>query len=291
LEFVNVASVKFESTPLRVCRRGRPAAPFRPRTSLVPRPISGLRSALGVKAATLALSVSAHTAVALVAAHGGSPSGSSALAGARRVELPAPELTIVETPSLENLHREPVRAEPESHRASHTHPYPVAPDHDVTPHDPSVPHIPLPGHTADRLPAPPPAVAHGPSTAPARFVLTVGPSNKRARRSRIRQWTRIRDPVGERRTTGRGNRGHSGDAALGKCTGVHARSGKRRCRDRCAPRDRGGRSWQCRGSARSPARRLWTRRGRPPKHSRLSLRAGPPCRQSRRRANAMARAI
>ena len=136
-------------------------------------PVLGSKS-LGVKGATLALSVSAHAAIALVAAHGGSPLGSSALAGPRRVELPAPELAILEAPSIENLPSEPVRAEHESHRARHTHPYRVAADHDVTPHDPSVPHIPLPGHAADRLPAPPPAVALEPSTAPARFVLTVG---------------------------------------------------------------------------------------------------------------------
>ena len=55
------------------------------------------------------------------------------------------------------------------------------------------------------------------------------------------------------------------------------------------------RSWwtfgQRRGSARSRARRLWARRGRPPKHSRLSLQAGPPCRQSGGRAHAMGHAI
>jgi protein TonB len=130
---------------------------------------------LGLKAATLALSVSAHAAVALMAAHGGSPRGASDLPEVRALELPAPELVVVETPSAENLSNEPARAElARSHRVHHTHPYPVAVDHDVTPHDPSVPHIPLPDRTADLSPAPPPAVIEGPSTAPARFVLTVG---------------------------------------------------------------------------------------------------------------------
>jgi protein TonB len=106
-----------------------------------------------------------------MAAHGGSASESSSSAGVR--ELPAPELAVVEAPPVENSSSERVRAEPENHRARHTHPYPVAADHDVTPHDPSLPHIPLPRPAADRLPAPPPAVIEAPSTAPARFVLTV----------------------------------------------------------------------------------------------------------------------
>jgi len=128
---------------------------------------------LGVKAATLALSVSAHAAVALMAAHGGSLRESSALAEVRSVELPAPELVVVEIPPIENLSTEPVRATAASHRAHHTHPYPVAADHDDTPHDPSLRHIPLPVHTADALPAPPPTVIEAPSTAPARFILTM----------------------------------------------------------------------------------------------------------------------
>ena len=128
---------------------------------------------LGVKGATLALSVSAHAAVALMAAHGGSSRESSALTDVRSVELPAPELAMVEPPSIENISDEPLRAKVASHAAHHTHPYPVATDHDVTPHDPSVPHIPLPIHAADALPAPPPAVIEAPSTAPARFILTI----------------------------------------------------------------------------------------------------------------------
>ena len=128
---------------------------------------------LAVKAATLALSVSAHAAVALIAAHGGSSLESAAPPGSPRAELPAPELAIVEAPSVDDSSSKPV-GEPAPHRANHTHPYPVAADHDVTPHDPSLPHIPLPGATSDRLPAPPPAVALEPSIAPARFVLTIG---------------------------------------------------------------------------------------------------------------------
>jgi TonB family protein len=125
-----------------------------------------------VKAATLALSVSAHAAVAFVAAHGG---GSSAVAGPGPLaELPAPELVTLGAPPIENPSGEAVRAEPDGHRAHHKHPYAVRADHDATPHDPSVPHIPLLGQTTDRPNAPPSAIVDVPSTAPARFVLTVG---------------------------------------------------------------------------------------------------------------------
>jgi protein TonB len=125
-----------------------------------------------MKAATLALSVSAHAAVAIVAGHGG---GSSAAAGtARLVELPAPEIVTLEAPPIENPSGEAVRAEPDGHRAHHKHPYAVSADHDATAHDPSVPHIPLLGHPTDRPNAPTSALVEGPSTAPARFVLTVG---------------------------------------------------------------------------------------------------------------------
>jgi TonB family protein len=134
-------------------------------------PVLGGKS-LGLKATTLALSVSAHAAVALVAVHGG---GSSAFAETSRAEVPASEMVNVEVvPSVESVPNEPARAEPESHRAHHTHPYPVAADHDVTPHDPSVPHIPLPAHADEGVAAAAPSVVEGPSTAPARFVLTIG---------------------------------------------------------------------------------------------------------------------
>jgi protein TonB len=125
---------------------------------------------VGLKATTLGLSVSAHAAVALIAVHGG---GTPAVAGAARIELPAPELVVVRAPSVESSSSEPVRATAESRWARHKHPYPVAADHDVAPHDPSVPHIALPGPAVDRSPATPPAVLEAPSTAPARFVLTV----------------------------------------------------------------------------------------------------------------------
>ena len=57
---------------------------------------------LAVKAATLALSVSAHAAVALMAAHGGSSIEAAAAPGLPRAELPAPELAIVDAPSIDN---------------------------------------------------------------------------------------------------------------------------------------------------------------------------------------------
>jgi protein TonB len=127
---------------------------------------------LGLKATTLALSVSAHGAVALLAAHGG---GAPSAVAAPRVELPAPELVVVEATPAESSSSEPVGAKVESRGAHHKHSYAVAADHDVTPHDPSLPHLPLPAPSTDRVAEPAPAVLEAPSTAPARFVLTVAP--------------------------------------------------------------------------------------------------------------------
>jgi protein TonB len=129
-------------------------------------PVLGGKS-FGVKAATLAVSVSTHAAVALVAAHGG---GAPAPEGARIIELPAPELVTIEARPADGSSEEPIAAPRANHRAPHHHPYLVAADHDVTPHDPSVPHLPL----ADRGPAPAPAVVEGAPIEPARFVLTIG---------------------------------------------------------------------------------------------------------------------
>jgi periplasmic protein TonB len=134
--------------------------------------VLGNRS-LDVKGATLALSVSAHAAVALVAAHG---DGGAVFAEGSRVELPAPELVTLENPRLDEAPNEPARTAPEQRRAPHKHPYPVAADHDVTPHDPSVPHIPLPVHAPapEGVAAAAPAVVDGSEAAPVRFVMTVG---------------------------------------------------------------------------------------------------------------------
>jgi TonB family protein len=126
---------------------------------------------LGLKATTLALSVSAHGAVALLAAHGsGAP---TTVVAAPRVELPAPELVVMEAASAESSSSGPVRAKAERHGAHHKHPYALAADHDVTPHDPSLPHIPLPAPSTEHVAEQVPAVLEAPSTAPERFVLTV----------------------------------------------------------------------------------------------------------------------
>jgi len=130
-------------------------------------------NSVGVKALTLAVSVSAHAAFALVAAHGGSE-GTATGAPARRDELPAPELVVVEAPTNATSNGEPsARGGP---RSSHTHPYPVSADHDATPHDPSLPHLPLSGRSVDR-PLAPASVTEPSSIAPARFVLTIGASS------------------------------------------------------------------------------------------------------------------
>jgi protein TonB len=133
-------------------------------------PVLGGKS-FGVKAATLAVSVSVHAAVAFVAAHG---DGAPAPVEGRLVEWPAPELVTIETSQPETLPEQPMAPARAHHRAGHHHPYAVAADHDATPHDPALPHLPLLGRDADRHPALAPAVLEEPPSVPARFVLTVG---------------------------------------------------------------------------------------------------------------------
>jgi protein TonB len=127
---------------------------------------------IGLQGAALAFSISAHAAVALLAAHGGASRGSSPPA-----QSPSLELVMLEAPAIENSPG-PAGAEPIGPRAHHTHPYPVAADHDVTPHDPAMPHLPLPAPRVDRLSTPPVVVAMDPSAAPARFVVNVGPATR-----------------------------------------------------------------------------------------------------------------
>jgi len=55
--------------------------------------------------------------------------------------------------------------------ATHRHSYPIAPDHDAHPHDPSIVHLPF-APTVDHDQAPPPALATS-VEAPLRFVLAV----------------------------------------------------------------------------------------------------------------------
>ncbi len=133
---------------------------------------------LGMKIASVALSISAHAAIALAAVHGGASGDPSARAGARPAELLAPELAIVE-PAAENRSNEPARRERETHHVGHTHPYPVAADHDVTPHDPALPHIRVSSSNGDPSVTTPPAADALP-TSPARFALMVARSSSEA---------------------------------------------------------------------------------------------------------------
>jgi protein TonB len=123
---------------------------------------------LGVKVATVLLSLFAHAAVALVAVHHGRADGSSKNGSARVVELPAPELEPVPAPLVAS----PQSAEQQP-PARHTHPYPMPRSHDAVPHDPSLPHPRL--ATADRAPvAAAPAAIEAPTAAPPRFILDMG---------------------------------------------------------------------------------------------------------------------
>jgi TonB family protein len=63
-------------------------------------------------------------------------------------------------------------------RPTHKHSYPVAPDHDAHPHDPSLVHVPFVASRAAAMvaaaaPPPPEVVADSPSPAPPRFTMVV----------------------------------------------------------------------------------------------------------------------
>jgi TonB family protein len=80
-------------------------------------------------------------------------------------------------PSPAELFEAVAAAKPSSFvpRPTHTHSYPVPPDHDMHPHDPSIVHLPFAAARAPVVSQPPPE-AHDapPSQAPARFTLIVG---------------------------------------------------------------------------------------------------------------------
>ena len=140
-----------------------PSAPLFPAI-----PLSG-------KSVALLLSASLHAAVALVFVRGAPHASLNAnLPQDSAAEIAELDLTPVETPAPEmpTLKSRPVAA-----LARHHHDYAVPPDHDATPHDPSLRHV-LPLTSASNaLPATPaaaPAVAESATPATPRFVITVG---------------------------------------------------------------------------------------------------------------------
>jgi protein TonB len=125
--------------------------------------------------------------VAFAAAFGHG-SGTSARAGdavqSLEIEAPPVEETVeIKAPPIKpDDEKEPVKQEQAAAMPTHTHDYPVAPSHDMTPHDPNLVHVPLahdddPDHkshdkTSDPEPAPAaaPAVAAAPAAVP-RFTM------------------------------------------------------------------------------------------------------------------------
>jgi TonB family protein len=108
-------------------------------------------STITAKAAALALSAAAHAALAVVALAGGHAAGDVGVPTPGSVEL-APSVEIessessIEEPKFE---RQPeparetaarARTRAQEARPTHSHPYPVAADHDAYAHDPGLPH-------------------------------------------------------------------------------------------------------------------------------------------------------
>ncbi|MEI9938687.1 MAG: TonB family protein [Pseudomonadota bacterium] len=132
--------------------------------------------ALPVSGKGLALlgSVSVHVAVALAAMRGAPHAAPNASTPTNAVvEFAALDLAVTEAPQQPIL--APVSASAPT-SARHHHDYPVPPDHDAMPHDPSIRHV-LPLTSAlDSARAAVPAVIDSPAPAAPRFVMTVGPA-------------------------------------------------------------------------------------------------------------------
>jgi TonB family protein len=132
-------------------------------------------SSAALRIAFVGASVAVHGAVFVAMGH---PS-TAAPESAREVAVAVLDEA---TPSpAELLEPQDVAKEPSSaHAATHTHSYPVSPDHDAHPHDPSIVHLPfapaaVPTAPATRDPAPD-VIDAPPSPAPARFTMVLGAS-------------------------------------------------------------------------------------------------------------------
>jgi TonB family protein len=137
-----------------------------------------LASSIGSRGFVLGASALVHAAVFAVAVHGSKHADGLALAAiAPDIES---EITIDEN-------REPI-AEQEAthpnHVHTHTHAYPVSPDHDLIDHDPSIVHTPFAPHDHDSAHADSPAdgrsdIMTAPASAPAalpNFSISIGSS-------------------------------------------------------------------------------------------------------------------
>jgi protein TonB len=122
----------------------------------------------GAKGFALLLSVSAHALMVLAVAHGPRRSVSSMYpAQAALIEIATLDLALAEAPA----HVVPTQT---AVAAPHKHSYPVSPDHDLTPHDPSLRHD-QPASSDGAAPlAATPTVIDSPSPTWPRFAMTVG---------------------------------------------------------------------------------------------------------------------
>lgn len=146
-------------------------------TSRSARRLTGARAAIdglvrvlpfGAQPVALFLSVSAHVALALTFAHAAPRALSHAVQkGNAFVELSALDLVADDPPAV-------IARSPSTIVAPHhSHPYPVPADHDLTAHDPSLPHEP-PSQSAGDAPATAKTLTDAPAPTTPRFVMTVG---------------------------------------------------------------------------------------------------------------------
>ena len=124
---------------------------------------------LGGRPLALLLSVSAHVALALAFARAAPRATSLATqSGDVLVEIAALDLAVADPPAP-IMHSQRAILAPH-----HSHPYPVAPGHDLTPHDPALRHD-EPARSADDAgPVTPEALGDAPSPITPRFVMTMG---------------------------------------------------------------------------------------------------------------------
>jgi protein TonB len=125
-------------------------------------------TSLGARLVALGVSTAAHAA--LFAPMGHSARGPSD-------EIVSVDVQTDPSPSIEALEPEPAAvppAGPAAHWAGHTHPYPVPPSHDSTPHDPNLVHLLAPPAAAAHVPPAAAAPAETSSDDMPRFSITVG---------------------------------------------------------------------------------------------------------------------
>jgi TonB family protein len=121
-------------------------------------------------------SLGLHAAAFVAAGHGtAAPSGAQrAIADDRAIEISPELVSAPDAPASSSA----VSQSSLAARPTHMHSYPVAPDHDAHPHDPSLVHVPfiaprVPAMVTAAAPPAPEVVADSPSSAPARFTMVV----------------------------------------------------------------------------------------------------------------------